>query len=109
MATGLIGEDESDVSLALKSVFSRAGYRVLTAADGVTALEMVRRWMPDLLVLDLNMPHMSGLEVCRAMRAEPAIADTPVMMVSGWGFSTDLEAGNEAGADDYIVKPFDKN
>src|SRR5438445_13864414 len=109
MKTVLIGEDEPDVSLAIKSVFSRAGYRVLTAADGATALDMACRWKPDLVILDLGMPHMSGLDVCRALRAEPSIAHTPVMMVSGWGFSTDLKAGTEAGADDYLVKPFDKN
>jgi DNA-binding response OmpR family regulator len=109
MKTVLIGEDEPDVSLALKSVFDRAGYRVLTAADGATALDMACRWMPDLMILDLGMPHMSGLEVCRALRADPAIAHTPVMMVSGWGFTTDLEAGTEAGANDYVVKPFDKD
>ena len=109
MAIVLIGEDEPDVSLALKTIFSRAGHRVLTAADGVTILEMARHWKPDLMILDIAMPHMSGLDVCRALRAESEIADTPVMMVSGWGFTTDMEAGAAAGADDYVVKPFDKD
>jgi DNA-binding response OmpR family regulator len=105
----LIGEDEPDVTLALKTIFSRAGYRVLTAADGVTILEMARHWKPDLMILDIAMPHMSGLDVCRAVRAQPEICDTPVMMVSGWGFTTDMAAGTEAGADDYVVKPFEKD
>lgn len=105
-ATVLIAEDDPDVCTALKTIFMRAGYRVLTAADGTAAIDMVHRWRPDLLLLDVSMPGITGLDVCRIVRADPDSAGMAVLMVSSWAFATDFEAGLAAGADGYLVKPF---
>jgi DNA-binding response OmpR family regulator len=104
--TVLIAEDDPDVCTALKTIFMRAGYRVLTAPDGTAAVDLTHRWRPDLLLLDVSMPGITGLDVSRIVRAEPALSHVAVLMVSSWAFATDLEAGLAAGADGYLVKPF---
>jgi two-component system response regulator MprA len=104
--TVLIAEDDPDVCTALKTIFTRADYRVLTAADGTTAVDMIHRWRPDLLLLDVDMPGITGLDVCRIVRADRSLSGLPILMVSSWAFATDFEAGLAAGADGYLVKPF---
>ncbi|MCB9135627.1 MAG: response regulator [Anaerolineales bacterium] len=106
----LIADDYPD-NLRLLSVRLRAeGYTFITAADGVETLDKLRDEMPDLLLLDINMPRKDGLEVLQEMRADPEIAHIPVIVVSAARVgSHDVLAGLNLGADDYIVKPFDWN
>jgi DNA-binding response OmpR family regulator len=106
MATVLIGEDTSDLATALSRIFARAGFDVRVEVDGPATLAAARASPPDLLVLDLLMPGLSGLEVCQAVRADPATATVPIMMLSAAALADDLVAGRAAGADDYLSKPF---
>lgn len=106
MARVVIGEDDPDLCTAMKMIFQRAGHQVCVAADGLTTLETARRWRPGLLVLDVAIPGMSGLEVCRVPRADAGTAHLPILIVSASAFPGDLDAGRAAGADDYLAKPF---
>ncbi len=103
----LVVEDDPANATLAEAVLSRAGHRVLHAADGVAALEIARRRSPDLILLDVSLPGaLSGLDVCRALRADPATARIAVLMLSGWAFDSDVQAGRAAGADGYLAKPF---
>jgi DNA-binding response OmpR family regulator len=106
MATIVIGEDNADLRDALGMIFRRAGHDVTTAPDGPSCLQTVREHPPDLLVVDVSMPGMTGLEVCRAIRADEAIAELPILMVSAWATVGDAQAGRVAGAGEYVAKPF---
>jgi DNA-binding response OmpR family regulator len=108
-STVLIAEDDPDVCTALKTIFMRAGYRVLSAADGSATIDLTHRWRPDLLLLDVSMPGITGLDVCRIVRADPDLSHVAVLMVSSWAFASDFEAGLAAGADGYLVKPFNND
>ncbi len=101
--TILVVDDESKIVKQARDYLENSGYRVLSAADGVTALAAARRDHPDLVVLDLNLPKMDGLDVCRALRRE---SDVPVSMLTARVEETDRLIGLELGADDYITKPF---
>jgi len=81
-------------------------YIILQAADGAETLELARREHPDLILLDVSMPQMNGFEVCRELRADPATADIPIVMLTAAANAADREAGRAAGATDYFVKPF---
>ena len=83
MSTVLIADDDTDITDALQHVFIRAGLTVLTAADGLEALAKAVRTLPDLVLTDLNMPRMDGLQLCTAIRAHPATAGIPVAVLSG--------------------------
>jgi len=100
----LIVEDEPDMILGLKDNFEFEGYEVLTATDGQSGLEKARKERPDLVVLDVMMPRMSGLEVCKALRSEGF--DRPIIMLTARGQEIDKVVGLELGADDYVTKPF---
>src|ERR1700693_3811773 len=100
----LIVDDEPAVVDALDRALVQEGYRTASAGDGRTALERVARARPDAVILDVSMPQMSGLEVCRRMRANGD--RTPVLMLTARDQVTDRVAGLDAGADDYLVKPF---
>jgi DNA-binding response OmpR family regulator len=100
----LIVEDEPDMILGLKDNFEFEGYEVLTATDGQAGLEKARKERPDLVVLDVMMPRMSGLEVCKALRSEGF--DRPIIMLTARGQEIDKVVGLELGADDYVTKPF---
>ncbi|MEU0554112.1 response regulator [Dactylosporangium sp. NPDC006015] len=106
MATVLIAEDVEDLTYALTRLLTRAGFTVRTAPDGARTLAEVRAELPDLLLLDLVMPRLNGLDVCRALRADPATAGVPILMLSAYAMPADLQAGLDAGADDYMMKPF---
>lgn len=101
----LIVDDDLDTLRLLEYTFQRKGYQVATARTGAEALEMVRRERPDLIILDIMMPDMSGLEVSRRLRAMPRTARLPILMLSALGKATDKIAGLRAGADDYVAKP----
>ncbi|RLT42550.1 MAG: DNA-binding response regulator [Chloroflexi bacterium] len=99
----LIVDDEPKIVRLAKDYLERSGFRTLPASDGITALAAARQERPDLVVLDLNLPGMDGLDVCRALRRESSV---PVIMLTARAEETDRLIGLELGADDYIVKPF---
>jgi DNA-binding response OmpR family regulator len=99
----LVVEDEPTLRETLKYNLTRQGYHVLTAADGLSALEMARRERPDLIVLDIMLPGLDGLEVCRILRQEMSV---PVLMLTAKTDEVDKVVGLEVGADGYMTKPF---
>lgn len=99
----LIIEDEATITQLIRLYLEQANYQVLTASDGVAGLEMHARERPDLVILDLMLPVMDGMEVCRRIRAW---ANTPILMLTARQGEEDRIAGLELGADDYLVKPF---
>ena len=99
----LVVDDEFEIVKVVRAYLEQSGFRVLTASDGPTALAVFRHERPDLIVLDLNLPQMDGLDVCRAIRRESSV---PVIMLTARVDETDRLIGLEIGADDYIVKPF---
>jgi two-component system phosphate regulon response regulator PhoB len=102
----LVIEDEPDLQELLRYNLSREGFEVLCTDRGERGLELVRKHLPDLVVLDLMLPGMDGLEVCRALRGEPSTASIPVVMVTAKDQEADIVLGLELGADDYITKPY---
>jgi DNA-binding response OmpR family regulator len=103
MATILLVEDENNVRDTLALNLRSEGYEVLTAADGRTGLQTARELKPDLVLLDLMLPELDGLSVCRMLRRD---SDVPIIMLTARGTEIDKIAGLETGADDYVVKPF---
>lgn len=99
----LVVDDEPAVTDLISYNLHKARYRVLTAADGPSALDLARREKPDLILLDLMIPGMDGLEVCRRLRQESLV---PVIIITARGEETDRVIGLELGADDYVCKPF---
>ena len=102
----LIVEDEQDLLELLRYNLSREGYAVRAATTGEDALKMARSQPPELILLDLMLPAMDGLEVCRTLRGRDATRDVPIIMVTAKGEESDIVRGLEMGADDYITKPF---
>ncbi|MBV8629779.1 MAG: response regulator transcription factor [Silvibacterium sp.] len=100
----LIVEDEPNMVAGLRDNFEFEGYRVITAGDGVEGLQKALDESPDLVVLDVMMPRMSGLEVCKQLRAKRA--SLPIIMLTARGQEVDKVVGLELGADDYVTKPF---
>jgi DNA-binding response OmpR family regulator len=99
----LVVDDEREIVKLVRAYLEQAGFRVVTAADGQEALIVFRHEKPDLVVLDLSLPRIDGLDVCRTIRRE---SDTPVIMLTARVEEQDRLVGLELGADDYIVKPF---
>lgn len=106
-ATVLVADDEPGLRTMMAEVLTGQGYAIATAADGDETLRRIRQQKPDLLLLDLRMPGRSGLEVCRALRADPATADLPIIVVTGLETRPALEESIIAGADDFLAKPID--
>ena len=102
----LIVEDESALVTLLRYNLEREGYRVAVSTDGEEALVMIEEELPDLILLDWMLPLMSGIEVCRRIRRMPKAQETPIIMLTAKGEETDKIRGLDAGADDYITKPF---
>lgn len=102
----LIVEDELDIRELVVHHLKREGYQVSAASSGEEALRQVQAAPPDLVLLDLMMPAMDGLEVCRRLRQDPATAMLPIVMLTAKGDEVDRVLGLEIGADDYVVKPF---
>jgi len=102
----LIVEDDADIRELVKYNLEKEGYRVGTVATGDAALKKIRGNPPDLVVLDLMLPGLDGLTVCREMRADPATRGVPVIMLTAKSEESDVVAGLEVGADDYLSKPF---
>lgn len=106
MGTLLVVEDEQDLAELLAYNLSQAGHAVHVAHTGASALSAAKEHEIDLVILDLMLPDVSGTEVCRGLRARTETATVPILMLTAKGAETDRIAGFEAGADDYVVKPF---
>ena len=102
----LVVDDEAVLVETIAYNLEQAGYQVVTAADGVSALEAARREHPDLIMLDIMLPGMDGLEVCRQLRREDGTATIPIVMLTAKADEIDKVVGLEVGADDYVTKPF---
>ncbi len=102
----LVVDDEAVLVETIAYNLEQAGYQVITAADGASALEAAQRESPDLIILDIMLPEMDGLEVCRELRRESNTATTPILMLTAKGDEIDKVVGLEVGADDYVTKPF---
>ncbi|NLG26529.1 MAG: response regulator transcription factor [Chloroflexi bacterium] len=103
----LVVDDDEDVAETIERALRRSGHRALVAHRGADALQLARQNRPDLVVLDIMMPGMNGVEVCRHMRANPDLARIPILFLTAKGEIGDKIVGFEAGADDYLTKPFD--
>tara|TARA_B100000941_G_scaffold239165_1_gene182335 strand:- start:29 stop:715 length:687 start_codon:yes stop_codon:yes gene_type:complete len=101
-----IVEDEPDIRETLKYNFSNEGFEVFTAPDGEEALSNLKKVLPDVLILDLMLPGLSGLDVCKSIRADDDIRDMSIIMLTAKGEEIDRVIGFELGADDYVTKPF---
>ncbi len=105
--TVLVVDDDPVIQRLLHDTFEMDGYAVLVAGDGVEGLERAQADHPDLVVLDVMMPKMDGLEVARRLKADPGTASIPILLLSAKAQEVDLRAGSDTGADDYVTKPFD--
>lgn len=106
MTTILIVEDDTTLRETLAYNLEQEGYTALSAEDGEAGLELIRQQRPDLVVLDIMLPRLDGLAVCRLVRRDPDIAATPIIILSARGAQGDKMVGLDSGADDYIAKPF---
>src|SRR5215475_1176018 len=104
--TVLIVDDEKDLRHLLDFNLRQAGFRTLQAATGEEALQQVARHEPDMILLDLNLPDLSGTEVARRIKANPETREIPIVMLTARGSEADRIAGFELGAEDYVPKPF---
>jgi two-component system, OmpR family, phosphate regulon response regulator PhoB len=102
----LVAEDDADIRDLVAFKLDQAGFEVIAAEDGHTAFEQARARRPALAVLDVSMPGMSGVDLCRALRADPVTAGILIIMVTARVQEEDVEGGFSAGADDYVTKPF---
>ena len=103
----LIVEDELDIAENIAALLTAKGHRATIVSDGAEALRLAQKELPDLLLLDVMLPRMSGHDVCRMLRADPRTAKLKIVMVTGLGRGGDVEEAFAAGADDYLIKPFD--
>jgi len=106
MTTILVVDDEPPILDLVRFTLEDADVQVVEASDGAEALILARRIKPDLILLDVQMPRLDGFEACRQLRREPALARTPIVMLTAAGQEADRARGREAGADEYLTKPF---
>ena len=102
----LVADDDDDIRALVAFTLRRRGYSVFEASAGDTALELARVERPDLVVLDIGMPGLNGIEVAAAMKEDAACAGIPIIMLSAKGQAAEIEQGLSVGADKYLVKPF---
>lgn len=102
----LIAEDERDIRDLITFTLRYNGYEVVAATNGEEALALTRQEKPDLVILDVRMPRLTGYDVCRQIKADPELQHIPVVFLSAKGQESEVQAGMEAGAVDYILKPF---
>ena len=103
----LIVDDELSGRLTLESILEGQGYQLEMAENGLEALEKARSILPDVILLDVMMPGMDGFDVCRQIRSDPLLAEIPILMLTALDDRKSLLSGLDAGADDYITKPYD--
>jgi DNA-binding response OmpR family regulator len=101
----LVVEDDEDIADVLRRSLRNEGYDVRTSADGIDALDVAAGFVPDIVVLDLGLPRLDGVEVCRRLRAD---SDVPILMLTARSETEDRVGGLDSGADDYLVKPFER-
>jgi DNA-binding response OmpR family regulator len=106
MAHILLVEDEADIVRLISIRLERLGHTINSADNGVAALDMAREIMPDLILLDVMLPVLNGFQVLQRLKADSATAAIPVLMLTARGHESDIVAGLEGGADDYLIKPF---
>jgi DNA-binding response OmpR family regulator len=107
MARILVADDEQDLVWAVRHSLSDEGYEVFTAYDGMEAMAIARRHRPDLIILDIAMPRLDGLQVCRKLRRDPTLAAVPILFLTVRNAIEDRIKGLDEGGDDYLTKPFD--
>ena len=106
MTAILIADDDPDIRDLVAFKLEQAGFDVTTVDNGLAALDSAREVAPDLVVLDVMMPGMSGIDVCRELRGDSSTAGLPIILLTARAQEGDVEVGFGAGADDYVVKPF---
>ena len=102
-----MADDEKNIVRLMQMSLERAGYEVITASDGVEALRVIEREVPDLIVMDITMPHMDGMEVLRKLKSDPLFRPIPVILYSVKSQDADIFHATELGADLYLNKPID--
>ena len=106
MARILIAEDEPDIRELVAFTLRFAGHEVTTTSNGEEALNQASLMIPDLILMDVRMPRMTGYDACRAMKATPSLKDIPVVFLSAKGQDAEIQTGLDAGAEEYLLKPF---
>ena len=106
MAKILIAEDERDIRDLVAFTLRFAGHEVFAASNGEEAVEMAPQVNPDLILMDVRMPRMTGYEACRTMKENPDLRDGPVVFISAKGQESEIQQGLDAGAEEYLLKPF---
>jgi CheY-like chemotaxis protein len=106
MAKILIAEDERDIRDLVAFTLRFAGHEVFTAANGEEAVDMAPKVNPDIILMDVRMPRMTGYEACKLMKQNPDLRDIPVVFLSAKGQEAEIQQGLEAGAEEYLLKPF---
>ncbi len=106
MAKILIAEDERDIRDLITFTLGFAGFEVVAAANGEEAVNLARQEIPDLILMDVRMPRMTGYEACALMKADAKLKDIPVIFLSAKGQDSEIQTGLQAGAADYLLKPF---
>ncbi|MHB8625981.1 MAG: response regulator transcription factor [Aggregatilineales bacterium] len=106
MAKILIAEDERDIRDLIEFTLTFAGHQVFKAANGAEAVELAPKVMPDLIMMDVRMPRMTGYEACRQIKQIDSVKNIPIVFLSAKGQESEIDTGLDAGAYDYILKPF---
>ena len=106
MAKILIAEDERDIRDLIAFTLRFAGYEVFAAANGEEAVELAPKINPDLILMDVRMPRMTGYEACKELKSNPDLKDIPVVFLTARGQETEIQQGLDAGAEEYLLKPF---
>jgi DNA-binding response OmpR family regulator len=106
MARILIAEDEPDIRELVAFTLRFAGHEVTTTANGEEALHQAAQLIPDIIIMDVRMPRMTGYDACRAMKADNTLKNIPVVFLSAKGQDSEIQTGLEAGAEEYLLKPF---
>ena len=106
MAHILVAEDERDIRDLITFTLKFAGHEITPATNGEEAVQLAKEKLPDLLITDVRMPKMTGYEACKAIKADEATKHIPVVILSAKGQDEEIDQGKDAGADDYLLKPF---
>ncbi len=106
MARILIAEDEPDIREQVAFTLRFAGHEVVATSNGEEALHKASEYIPDIILMDVRMPRMTGYDACRAMKADPLLKNIPIVFLSAKGQDSEIQTGLEAGAEEYLLKPF---
>ena len=106
MARILIAEDEPDIRELVAFTLRFAGHEVIATSNGEEAVQQAGQVIPDIILMDVRMPRMTGYDACRVMKADPVLKDIPVVFLSAKGQDSEIQTGLDAGAEDYLLKPF---